>query len=364
VQSVGRMKIAQLMLMLMLMLMLAGASITSHAKTIIYTANTDAKTISVFQLDNETPSIHLLQTLSVEGAVMPMAVRNNRLYAALRSAPYGLAVLHINPVTGFLHQRTTLPLVDNMANISLDPQGRYLFAASYAGHSISVQPLDDQGLAAGPVAVLATGHNPHQITLDPAGQFVLVSLLGEDRLESFAWNANAKPADALLRRQPALAVQNAAGSGARHFVFSAAGDRVYLLNELSAQLQVFARDIHCGRMSLIATHTLLPSGVKPWAADIHLTPNGKWLYVSERTSSKIYGFSVDQAGALELLNSWPTEAQPRAFAISPKGNYLAVVGQLSNHLSLYAIHQQTGELSLRERIATGANPSWVEIIER
>ena len=64
-----------------------------------------------------------------------------------------------------------------------------------------------------------------------------------------------------------------------------------------------------------------------WAADIHMTPNGKFLYVSERTSSSLATFGVDGAtGKLTYLGSTPTEKQPRGYAIDPKGRFLVASG--------------------------------------
>src|SRR5690606_29076156 len=105
------------------------------------------------------------------------------------------------------------------------------------------------------------------------------------------------------------------------------------------------------------------SATKPWAADIHLTPDGNFLYASERTSSEMSGFRVNKkSGRITPTGKWKTETQPRAFQISPDGRHLVVVGQKSDHASIYSINAETGELEVVQRIATGQNPSWVEII--
>src|SRR4030095_7185750 len=65
-----------------------------------------------------------------------------------------------------------------------------------------------------------------------------------------------------------------------------------------------------------------------WAADIHMTPNGKFLYISERTSTRIGPFGVDAAGGkLTYRSSTTTERQPRGFAIDPKGRFLVATGE-------------------------------------
>ena len=82
--------------------------------------------------------------------------------------------------------------------------------------------------------------------------------------------------------------------------------------------------------------TSLPKGFdgKPWAADIHLTPDGKYLYASERTTSTLAAFKVDpKTGMLTSIDSFATEKQPRGFSIDPTGRYLLAVGQLSNSMT-------------------------------
>jgi len=100
-----------------------------------------------------------------------------------------------------------------------------------------------------------------------------------------------------------------------------------------------------------------------WAADIHMTPNGRFLYISERTGSTLEGFSVDGAsGQLVRLGSTPTERQPRGFAIDPSGKFLVASGEKSDTLSVYAIDQASGALQLLNRYPAGKGANWVEIV--
>src|SRR3954452_4759452 len=87
-----------------------------------------------------------------------------------------------------------------------------------------------------------------------------------------------------------------AKAGPRHLVFAPNGKFVYLLNELDASIYVFPWDGKNGTMKKkVQVATSLPKGFdgKPWAADIHLTPDGKYLYASERTTSTLAAFKVD-----------------------------------------------------------------------
>lgn len=346
----------------LLLLGLSTAGFFCSAASVVYVANADSHTISVFALNETSGQLKLQQTLAVNGAVMPMALSTDRrlLYAAVRSAPYQLIVLEINGAGGKLSLRAQVPLADSMANISVDPAGRYLFAVSYAGNTVSAYPLNAQGIPFSSAQVLSTGNHPHQITTDPQRQFVYVSLLGEDRVDYFRLNHAVKSAPLVPMNVSAL--QTRLGAGPRHFVFSAQGLFLYLLNELNGIVQVYQRNAVTGTATLLESH-VLAEGIKPWAADIHLTPNGKFLYASERTGSTISGFKVNRStGRLGSINRWVTERQPRAFRITPDGRFLLVVGQLSHRMSAYAINPRSGELQLASTHETGKNPAWIEVV--
>jgi 6-phosphogluconolactonase len=109
----------------------------------------------------------------------------------------------------------------------------------------------------------------------------------------------------------------------------------------------------------------MPPGVvgKPWAADIHFTPDGRFLYTSERRSSTLAAFAVDPKGGwLTLVGRAETETEPRGFAIDPSGRWLLAVGQASHRLRVHAIDGKTGALSPHAEMEMGRNPNWVEIV--
>ena len=88
-----------------------------------------------------------------------------------------------------------------------------------------------------------------------------------------------------------------------------------------------------------------------------MTPNGKFLYITERTSNTLAAFGVDAAtGKLTYLGSTPTEKQPRGFAIDPKGRFLIASGEKSDTISVYSIDQASGALKLLQKYPGGG---WV-----
>ena len=141
--------------------------------------------------------------------------------------------------------------------------------------------------------------------------------------------------------------------------------QIDLLNELDGTVDVLDWDADQARLILVQTVGILPTGFtgQPWAADLHLTPDGRHLYASERTSSTLAHFLVDAAtGRLALQGHVSVETQPRGFAIDPTGRHLLVVGQLSHHLSRWAIDPESGQLDCQQRISVGQGPNWVEIL--
>jgi 6-phosphogluconolactonase len=194
----------------------------------------------------------------------------------------------------------------------------------------------------------------------PDNRHVLATNLGSDELLSFRMDAQGS----LTPAEPP-AVKVASGAGPRHFVFSPDGRFVYLLGELDAVVRVLAYDAAGGSLRELQHASALPAGFngKPWAADIHVTPDGRFLYASERTSSTIAGFAADAAsGQLTSFGSFSTEKQPRGFNIDPSGRYLAAVGELSNGMSVYAIEPSNGKLTKLKSYSVGSKPNWVEFI--
>jgi 6-phosphogluconolactonase len=101
-----------------------------------------------------------------------------------------------------------------------------------------------------------------------------------------------------------------------------------------------------------------------WAADIQLTPNGKFLYATERTGSKIALLSVaPDTGKLTYVTNYATETQPRGIKIDPSGKYLVASGEKSDRLSVYKINQTNGQLTLLDRYPVGRDANWVEIVD-
>jgi 6-phosphogluconolactonase len=355
------------------------------AATFVYVSNADDGDIGVYALKADG-SLAPGARVPANKIVMPMAVSPDKrfLYAAVRTKPYSVYVYAIDSGTGALKPLASSPLAESFPYISLDKTGRFLFGASYGGHVVSVNAVGADGrVAAEPLQVIPVGRNAHSIRVDATNKFVFVPNLGTDQVFEFVFDAKS---GRLASNTPAVA-QMKAMTGPRHFIFSPDNRFVYLLSELVATVTTLSLDAKTGLLTEVGSVSALPpdSKLQPgaprgavggpggppprntdndiWAADLHLTPNGKFLYASERTSSTLAGFSVDAAsGKLGYLGSTPTEKQPRGFAIDPSGKFLVASGEKSETISVHAIDASSGALKLVGKYPTGKGANWVEIV--
>lgn len=327
-------------------------------------SNADSGSVSVLRVDAQGV-LHPHAELSLGGVLMPMAqgllaAGRRRLYVARRSEPLAVEALALDLASGALVRLGEAPLPASMAYLSTDRSGRYLLAASYQGDLVSVSPVLAGGCV-GPVQqVCPTGPQAHAIVAAPSNRHVLATSLGGGQVLQFDFD----PETGRLTPNAVPAWQAREGAGPRHLRFHPDGRYVYLLNELDASLDVLAFDAALGQLAWRQTLSLLPPGFdgKPWAADLHVTPDGRYLYGSERTSSTVACVRLDAGGEhAQLIGHTPVEAQPRGMALDATGQSLLVVGQQSHHLSRFHIEADTGALHLLQRVAVGRNPNWIEV---
>jgi len=355
------------------------------ARTFVYVSNAEDGDISTYSMKPDG-ALQPGARVKVASAVMPMAVSPDRrfLYAAVRSRPYSVHAFSIDSATGALTPLGVSPLAESCPYISLDKTGRFLFGASYAANLITVKPIGADGrVAAEPLQIIPVGRNAHSIRTDETNRFVYVPTLGSDAI--FQFNFDAK-SGRLSSNTPAVVLVKPL-TGPRHFIASRDNRFVYVLNELLATVTTFSLDGNTGLLTGQDSVSGLPPDTKLapgmprgpitgpnappprntdndiWAADIHATPDGRFLYISERTSSTLATLSANAAsGKLVYLGSTPTEKQPRGFAIDPKGRFLIASGEKSQTISVYEIDAASGALRLLQKYPAGTGANWVEIV--
>jgi 6-phosphogluconolactonase len=315
---------------------------------------------------------------------MPMAISPDKrfLIAAVRSKPFEAYTYAIDKASGALKLVGKGPLAESYPYITIDGTGRFLLGASYGANQVGVNAIDKDGKVGEPIQVIPTARNAHSIRTDNTNRFVFVPHLGTDQIFQFVFD---KKNGKLTANTPAV-VQLKQGSGPRHLIVSKDNRFVYLLNELTATVTTLSLDAKTGTLKEGDSVSALPPDTKLgpgmprgavgvpgqtprntdndiWASDLHLTPNGRFLYAAERTSSTLGAFRVDTAsGKLTYLGSIPTEKQPRGFNIDPTGRFIVVSGEKSDTISSYAIDAETGALKPIGRYPTGKGANWVEIV--
>jgi 6-phosphogluconolactonase len=339
------------------------------AATFVYVGNAESNEVYVLRLDRSSGDLTLVEKVPIPGidkagGSTPMSVSPDRrfLYVGTRGEPKVAAGFAIDPASGTLKHVASGPLPDSMAYIATDRTGRFLLGASYPGHKVTVSPIGPPGTVQPAQQVLPNHPNAHSILADAANRHVLVPTLGNDRVNQFTFDA----ATGTLTPTTPPAVEMKAKAGPRHVRFHPNGRLVYVVGELDGAVYAFDYDAATGRLTQKQAVSALPPDFqgKPSAADLHVTPDGRFLYASERTSSTLAGFRIDTAnGTLTPIGSVPTEKQPRGFNIDSTGRYLLAVGQLSHGLSSYVIDPASGKLTKLKEYPMGRNPNWIEIVD-
>lgn len=333
------------------------------SRTVVYVSNADSAEISVLALDESSGALNTLQTLPCGGMVMPLALSpsNEVLYAGIRSEPWRVLALRIDRADGTLTPLGEAPLPASMAHLALDGSGRWLFSASYPGDLLALGSIDADGQPGASVRTWPTGRHAHAMGASIDNCFVFATVLGGGVVMQFRFDASR--GELVPNDPPALQIRD--GAGPRHLAFHPDRRVVYLLNELDASIDVLALDEQHGTLSPLQSVSMLPPGFsgEPWGAELRLTPDARFLYASERRSSTLAGFEVDRdAGTLRPIGHWPTQPQPRGFAVTPSGRWLLAAGQLSHTVGVHRIDAEAGTLDLRHTHAVGRNPNWVEAI--
>jgi 6-phosphogluconolactonase len=240
--------------------------------------------------------------------------------------------------------------------ITIDPADKFILATNYTGGSIIVFPVLDGGNIGRNVDFIQNrGHSvnsdrqesphPHSIILSPDIRYAYVPDLGLDKILIYRFNR--ETGDLAVNAIPSIPLKP--GAGPRHFTFHPNHKFAYVINELNSTITGFRYRSMNGKLTEIQTIGTLPEEFQGenFCADIHVHPNGKFLYGSNRGHNSIACYSIDQSkGKLEMIGCTSTLGDwPRNFAIDPSGQYLLAANQRSNNIVSFRINQESGILS-------------------
>ncbi|AFK03143.1 protein of unknown function DUF2394 [Emticicia oligotrophica DSM 17448] len=256
-------------------------------------------------------------------------------------------------------------------HISVDKTGKWVLVGNYSGGNLSILPVEPNGsLSAASQTINHSGSGPnkgrqekphvHSVNISPNNRDVFVPDLGIDKIMTYSLNAqNGK----LVEGKPAF-TKVADGSGPRHFTIHPNGKFAYVIQELSSTVTAF--NYVSGKLSPIQTITTLAKDFKyknkSFCADIHISPDGKFLYGSNRfvdagnkngifapnnTTDTIVIYSIDpKTGKLTYIGNEPVLGKiPRNFMITPNGKFVLVANQETDNITIFNRDVKTGKLS-------------------
>ena len=329
-------------------------------RAFVYVANAESRELLVFKLDVASGALTLVEHV-LGGKFTTLCFTPDRrfLFAGLRDEPFGIASFTIDPQRGTLQPLGEVRMPGPLAYLATDRFGRTLLAASYHHNFISLSEIRNDGAVREPHQVIEGISKAHAVIAAPANDRVIATSLGSDSVLMWPFDA----ASGRVNEGAGTTLKIASGAGPRHLRFHPNAHRLYLLCELDASLRAFEIE-PSGQLRERAAASAVPKGFrgKRWAAELQITPDGRFIFASERTSSTIISFALNPNGRIEPRGSLVTERQPRAFAIDPAGRFLFVAGQKSNRMSVYSIDRETGGLVKLNDYSVGNDPSWVEVL--
>ena len=256
-------------------------------------------------------------------------------------------------ITAFSLNEDVLELQNSMGtqgahpcHVSLSGDG-YLAVANYTGGNVAIFSLKGDGSLADdpqiidhkPLDSTKTAH-AHMTKFSADG--LMVTDLGLDAVKRYTMEGDKfAPAE-----QPSLPFVD--GAGPRHFTFGNDGQLLYVINELNSSISVFEKDAEGDYQEIQVVPTLDANfDGESFCADIHLSPDGKFLYGSNRGENTIVIFAVDAtSGKLELVGRESVHGDwPRNFSMDPTGEFLLVANKKTSNIAVFKRDTKSGTLT-------------------
>jgi 6-phosphogluconolactonase len=321
-----------------------------------YTKGCDSKGMYVYDFDSDTGDFNFknVSENTINPSYLTVSNDNNFVYSVNENGNESkVSAFSYTPSTG------KLDFLNSQNSMGADPcyiinDEKNVIVANYSGGNIAVFGKNNDGsigeskqvvqhYGKGSNAKRQEGPHVHMVHFSPDRKFVLSNDLGNDKVYSYEYNPNS--ASTVLKVKDSFAVE--AGSGPRHLTFSKKGSYVYVLQELTGGLMVFSYSK--GKLRKVDQTTILANGFKGTftGADIHISPDGKFLYASNRgEANTISTFRILKNGKLESKGQTSSLGKgPRNFAIDPTGNFLLVAHQYTNDIVIFKRNKSTGALT-------------------
>ena len=320
--------------------------------------------IYVFQLDRAKGKLNPVQIINTPLSPTFLAIHpSGKFLYSVNRGPIdemknsgSVSAFSIDPKTGkltLLNQRPSYGT--DPCHISIDKTGKWAFISNYTEGNFVVLPIFDDGLlgsSSDSRKHMGSSVNPdrqqkpfvHSALVSPDNKFVLVSDLGTDKIVSYKLDV----ANGRIENAKKPFVDMTPGSGPRHFDFHPNGNIVYSAEELTSTVGVLSYDKTNGSLTMqMDTIPSLPINFKGknTAADIHVHPGGKYLYMSNRGANSLAIYSIDKTGMINLIGQQDTKGKtPRNFMIDLKGEFILVANQDTDNIVTFKVDPKTGLL--------------------
>lgn len=331
-------------------------------KTIVYIGSYSSPSgegIYTFILDRSSGKLtRACSPVRIENpSYLAMSADGGCLYSVLETKTYrgekggGVAAFSVDASGGLSPLGGQPTLGEDPCYLSVDGRGEYLLAANYSGGSMAVFPLAKDGSilpqssltvhsGSGPVPERQSEPHVHCTDFTPGERFVFAVDLGLDAVKLYRLDR----ARGTVRPEPGAEMKLRPGSGPRHAVFRDALRTAYVVNEIASDLAVFryGEDYRFEPLQYLST---LPAGFRGenTAAAVRLSPDGRFLYASNRGHDSIAAFRIRGDGLLEPAGFFPSGGRgPRDFAIDPRGEFLLAANEKSGNVSVFRLDRETG----------------------
>lgn len=325
-----------------------------------YTKEGKSKGIYVYRFYAENGSLAYLNQIDdvANPSYLTVTSNNKFVYAVNETGKNGqVSAFRFEPKLGKLTFINKQPSAGaDPCYVAVDKEQRNIFVANYSSGSLAVLPVNKDGSLGAPSQVLQDeGHGvnqdrqegPHVHTgvLSPDEKYLLYTDLGTDKINIERYRPS--KGQPLSPASPTF-VSVKGGNGPRHITFSSDKKHVYVVQEMGSAVNVY--DYNNGKLTEKQSITLLNNGFKGQTAGaaIHISPDGKYLYASNRLETNdiiVYGIN-QESGELTLVEHVTSYGKnPRDFAIDPSGNFLVLANQDSDSVIVYKIDRNTGKIA-------------------
>ncbi|MCA9178051.1 MAG: beta-propeller fold lactonase family protein [Planctomycetales bacterium] len=348
---------------------------------VLYLATIRGRSVSVYAIEKPgagpllTP--HSVVELPGDGGAMCYSPKRDFVYVALTRLPgdkAGVATYRRRPDGGLEHAGNAT-ITSRAPYIRVSDDGSCLLAAHYADGEVTMYRVKDGICTSELLAQIATEKTAHCVELDPSGMYAFVPHTSPNKIYQFRLDAQRgklTPNDPPWVDGPERNRQGGSFDEPRHIAFHPRLKAAFSSNERGGGITRWAIDAETGTLTREQTLYTLPADFRGQsaAADIRITPDGRFAFVSNRDVTKraegeaaqdsITTVAIDpKNGEMRIAGHAATTEMPRSICVNGDGSLLFAAGQKSDRLLAYTIDRQTGKLTLLEsREATGT-PIWV-----